>query len=209
MITRVFGKPNSGKSLYSLKRLLEYECDICVISLEVSEKMIQKRIETYIENYYIDNDFQISKETFSNIIVKSFPNVKLNNLFDFFLKIKKEKGIKTFLIDSFYMIDYHNQNMNQFPALANIYQNLYRFSKDNNIDLILTDSERGFGETWIKDFFNSSKNLENIKIEKNSKPGEFKLLDQSENLILEDSVMCFFKKPLNEVRDKKIDFILK
>ena len=210
MITRIFGKPNSGKSLYSLKRLLEYESDICVISLELPVDVVQTRIKTYIENYQIDNNFEISKGTFSNILIKSFANIKLSDLFDFILKVNKEKEINTFLIDPVHVIDY-NQKKIKFKKinliLMTFYQDIYNFSKKHNIDIILSDYERNvLSEKQLKVFF-ENRNLENLKINRNS-PSNGVLLESGDKLFTE-SIKCFFERPLDEVRDEKIDFILK
>ena len=203
MITRISGKANSGKSLYSLKSLLEHKSDICVISLEISDKIIRKRIKKYIENYYIDNNFEISKD-FSNILIKSFVG-ELQDLFDFILKIKKEKEINTFLIDGFYMINYTFHET--ISDLECFYRDFYNFSIKHNIELILTDYERDMlSEKQLKVFF-ENRNLENIKINRTS-PSNGVLLESGDKLFTE-SIKCFFERPLDEVRDKKIDFILK
>lgn len=204
MITRIYGKANSGKSLYALKRLLEYESDICIISLDWPYKLINKWIKKYIENYTIDNGFQISKNTFSNILIKS-SNVYLDDFFNYILKVKREKNINTFLIDTFNLISFRNGRSFCTASHLENYKTLHDFSKKENIDFIITDQQRDISLEIIMDEFFEKNNIENTKIV--NKCGYILSL-QSNGKEFNESIKCFFERSLDEIRDKKIDFIL-
>lgn len=205
MITRIYGKANSGKSLYALKRLLEYESDIYVMSLEGSLKIINKRIKNYIENYNIDNGFQISKNTFSNILVNRSTCFYIEEFFDLILKVKREKGINTFLIDTFNLISFRNGRSFCTASHLENYKTLYDFSKKENIDFIITDQQRDISLEIIMDEFFEKNNIENTKIVNKS---GYILSLQSNGKEFHESIKCFFERSLDEIRDKKIDFIL-
>jgi len=197
MLIRIFGKPNSGKSLYSLKRLMEYESDICVISCEMSESILSRRIKTYINNYSINNDFISTKDIFSNIFIKRFVNSDTKIIREFILKSKEEKSIKTFLIDGFNV-------KNQFPQLSDFYQELYNFTIQNKVDIIITDYQKdNVSESRVNDFFEGKK-LENIEVQKND--SKFKIKSREKEF--EYKLLDFFERGLDEIRDKKLDFIL-
>jgi hypothetical protein len=188
MLIRIFGRPNSGKSFYSLKRLLEYESDICVISFEMTEDFFLKRIKKYIDNYSIDNDFISTKDIFSNFFIKRFVNSDIKIIREFILKSKEEKSIKTFLIDGFNI-------KSQFPNLSDFYQNLYNITIENKVDIIICDYQRdSLSESRINNFFEIKK-LENIEVDRDD-PMLLKIKSE------------FFGRGLDEIRDKKLDFIL-
>jgi KaiC/GvpD/RAD55 family RecA-like ATPase len=77
MLNRIAGAPNSGKTLYSIMRVLRraYFEKTCVISFEQDRASIARKIDSFMKNENISNvDIQ-------ELSVKDFPTLNgLDNL---------------------------------------------------------------------------------------------------------------------------------
>jgi hypothetical protein len=211
MVSRVFGCTNSGKTIIALKKLLSYSSGLVYITTEMDEKKIIRLCRSYVDNYYINNNFkQICKV---DLTAKRLTNHSVDHLIETILKFK-DLGKTNFVVDNIQSF----VRMVRMFSVIDLYKQLYKLSIENSINIIIVDMERTFySESDINSFLKEN-NLEYthvdgdfINLAKDNKlydSNEFRRLTDNDVLVRFESIKCFFGLPKNEIRDKKIDFIL-
>lgn len=207
MVSRVFGSFNSGKTIIALKKLLSCNSGLVYITTEMDEKTIIRRCRNYVDNYAINNNF---KKICIDLTVKRLTNLGIDHLIETILKFK-DLGKTNFVVDNI-------QSIVRTSSAIDFYRQLYKLSIDNNLNIIIVDMQRNFYDESDINSFLKENNLEYTHVDRDFinvvqdseffNVSEFSRLTHNDVLVRFESIKCFFELSKNEIRDKKIDFIL-
>lgn len=127
-LTKIIGKPNSGKSIYALRKVLESNTtqQTCIITLEVSSNFIKQRVFNYMKNRGLD---------FNNLENIKFHKMdgSINGLHDY-ISDKCDEGYTNFLVDTISVVNKGDRTY--YQSIKEAENMLYELSKEKGCDIV-------------------------------------------------------------------------